>query len=244
MSPLVLPGTWNVRDLGGIVTQAGPVRPGVVFRTATLSGLDHDGRDTLQQWGVLDVIDLRGQREIEREGADSLPATITSTVAPFHPETDEPPVHEFDQNGARLNPIDRITAYYAAMPVLRPAQQAVAGLLRMVAEGRGAVVVHCAAGKDRTGWAIASLLAAAGADRDAILTDYLESNAGIAGLRAWMLEQYGEAPDDDAVLGVAPAYLYAAWAAMEQAFGSFNGYLAEVGVTADVLAGVRRRLVG
>lgn len=241
----VLPGTWNFRDIGGIPTSAGPVRHGVVYRSANLAQLDPSGLDGLEKLGVTDVFDLRGQQEIGRDGADRVPGSVTVTVAPFHPEGDEIPVHEAQEGAAPRSQADRIRAYYAAIPVLQPAQRSVAALLTTVADGPGPVLVHCAAGKDRTGWAIATLLTVSGADRDAVLADYLLSNTAIESLRTWMQAQYGDAfLADDGILGVHPSYLQAAWDSVAENFGSFDGYLAEIGIGQDVVQGVRRRLLG
>jgi protein-tyrosine phosphatase len=240
-----LPGTWNFRDIGGIPTPAGPVRHGIVFRSAALAQLDPAGVAALEKLGVTNVFDLRGELEIGRDGKDQVPDTVTITVAPFHPEQDEAAVHEMQEGDGPTSPAERVIAYYAAIPIQPPAQAAVAGLLRTVADGTGGVLVHCAAGKDRTGWAIATLLTAAGADHDAVLADYLLSNAAIESLREWLQEHYGDAYDTSTqILGVDPTYLQAAWDSMESTFGSFGGYLGAIGIGDDVVKRVRRRLIG
>jgi protein-tyrosine phosphatase len=183
----VLSGTWNFRDIGGLPTPDGPVRRGLVYRAAVLSGLDPAGRQALVNLGVTDVFDLRGEREIEREGRDRVPASVTVTVAPFHPED-------------------------GTMPVFEPAQRSVATIMRAVADTEGSVLVHCAAGKDRTGWTIATLLTILGADRDTILQDYLLSNAAMGSLRDWLAAKYGDRFDgDSALLGVDQRYLETGW---------------------------------
>src|SRR6478672_11799648 len=216
-----LSGTWNFRDIGGTPTPAGPVRRGIVFRSAGLAQLDPEGVAALEKLGVTDVFDLRGELEIGRDGKDQVPDTVTVTVAPFHPEDDEAVVQEMQEAAAPTSRADRVIAYYAAIPALAPAQRAVAGLLRTVADGPGSVLVHCAAGKDRTGWAIATVLTVAGADREAVLADYLLSNTAIDSLRTWMQAHYGDAYDSNEILGVDPSYLQAAWDSLDQNFGSF-----------------------
>jgi protein-tyrosine phosphatase len=242
-----VPGTWNFRDIGGIPTAEGTVRPGVLYRSAALARLQPAGVLALEKLGVNDVVDLRGYREIEREGADLVPDGVRVTVAPFHPEEEETPAHEVQQDdGQPWTGAERLRAYYAAIPTLAPAQSSVAGLLRTLATGTGSVLVHCAAGKDRTGWAVATVLLAAGADRDAVLADYLLSNDATEALRDWMLDLYGDGAlrADDQILGVDPTYLQAAWDAADVAFGSFDGYLDAIGVDDDVLQRLRARLVG
>jgi protein-tyrosine phosphatase len=241
----VLPGTWNFRDIGGTPTPAGPVRSGIVYRSAALAQLDTTGVAVLEKLGVTDVFDLRGELEIARDGKDQVPDSVLVTVAPFHPEEDEATVQEMREATTPTSRAERVIAYYTAIPGLAPAQAAVAQLLRTVADGTGSVLVHCAAGKDRTGWAIAALLTVAGADREAVLADYLLSNAAIDSLRAWMKAHYGDAFDAGReILGVDPRYLQAAWDSVEQNFGSFDGYLTAIGVDDVLVRRIRQRLVG
>ena len=242
----VLSGTWNFRDIGGTPTPDGPVRRGVVFRSAVLSGLDPAGQEALERLGVTDVFDLRGELEIEREGRDRVPDSVTVTVAPFHPEDGTMPVHAAAADHADpATPMDRTRRYYAAIPVFGPAQRSLATIVGAVATGSGGVLVHCAAGKDRTGWTVATLLTILGADRDAIMQEYLLSNAAMGSLRDWLQDKYGDNFDgDSALLGVDPSYLNAAWDSVERNFGSFDGYLAAIGVGAQVQDAIRGRLLG
>jgi protein-tyrosine phosphatase len=241
-----LSGTWNFRDVGGIPTAAGPVRRGVVYRSAVLSRLDPEGQAALESLGVTDVFDLRGSREIAAEGADQVPDSVTVRRAPFNPEDDDTPVHEAGE--ATADPraqSDFIRDYYAALPTMRSAQRSVASLLRTVAIGPGSVLVHCAAGKDRTGWAIAALLTAAGADREAVTADYLLSNTAIESLREWLRIQYpGVYDNPTAILGVQEQFLHAALDSVDTAFGSFDGYLDAIGVEDEVVRQLRGRLLG
>jgi protein-tyrosine phosphatase len=103
-----LSGTWNFRDIGGTPTPAGPVRRGIVFRSAVLAQLDPTGVAALEMLGVTDVFDLRGELEIARDGKDQVPDTVTVTVAPFHPEDDEAAVHELQEAAA---PASRAVPY-------------------------------------------------------------------------------------------------------------------------------------
>lgn len=228
-----LDGAWNFRDLGGTVTAFGTVKPGVLLRAAVLSGLTPAGQQALLDLGVTDVFDLRGALEIEREGADRLPDGVTVHVTPFHPEEDDTPVHEQAEQREQ-DPLVRARGYYERIPTLAPASDSVATILRALAgDATGAVLVHCAAGKDRTGWTVATVLAALGADRQTILSDYLLSNTAVGSLRDWMRRQYGAeqaARPSDELLGVNEGFLAAAWQAMEQAHGDVDGYLRAIGL--------------
>jgi len=241
-----LSGTWNFRDVGGIMTADGPVRRGVVYRSAVLSRLDPEGQSALESLGVTDVFDLRGSREIAAEGADRVPESVTVRHTPFNPEENDTPVHEAaEAAGDPGSQSDYISGYYAALPTMPSAQRSVASLLRTVAAGPGSVLVHCAAGKDRTGWAIAAVLTAAGADREAVTTEYLLSNSAIESLRDWLRIQYPDVYDNPtAILGVQERFLRAAFDSVDSVFGSFDGYLDAIGVESDVVRQLHGRLLG
>ena len=119
------------------------------------------------------------------------------------------------------------------------------------AAGRGRpVITHCFAGKDRTGFTVATVLEALGVDRDAILADYLRSNDAVPQLRTHILEMiqqradaeltpeavmFAEARLSDEVLGVRAEYLVAARDTIDETFGSLDAFLRDAGVTeADV----------
>lgn len=242
----VLSGTWNFRDLGGTPTPDGPVRRGLVYRSAVLSGLDPAGQEALEKLGVTDVFDLRGEQEIAREGRDRVPGSVTVTVAPFHPEDGTMPVHAAAaDHDDPTTPFARTRRYYAAIPVFAPAQRSVATIMRTIARTEGGVLVHCAAGKDRTGWTMATLLGILGADRDTIMQEYLLSNAAMGSLRDWLRDKYGDNFDaDNALLGVDESYLHTGWDSAERNYGSFDGYLTAIGVGPDIRDAIRARLLG
>ena len=85
------------------------------------------------------------------------------------------------------------------------------------------MVFHCTAGKDRTGFAAALLLGALGVSRDDIVQDYLLTNQLY--VRSPLVEARGPAHVMDVLWSVQPAFLDAAFATIEQAFGSLPRYL-------------------
>jgi protein-tyrosine phosphatase len=100
------------------------------------------------------------------------------------------------------------------------ANQAVAGVLRdIAASGRGpeagAVLFHCTAGKDRTGWTAAVLLTVLGVDRATVTEDYLMSN------------HYRGAAAGDPVGGVQREWLDAAFDQVAVSYGGFDRYVSE-----------------
>jgi protein-tyrosine phosphatase len=118
------------------------------------------------------------------------------------------------------------------------------------------VIAHCFAGKDRTGFTVATVLDAIGVDRDAVMADFLRSNAAVPRLREQLLESvrdrsetdeiltFAEARLTDEVLGVREDYLDASRRSIEQNYGSLAGYLDAAGVTTGDVARVRAALLG
>jgi protein-tyrosine phosphatase len=148
-----------------------------------------------------------------------------------------------------------MTEEYLRFPTLGGAQRAVRRVISLLANERP-VITHCFAGKDRTGFTVATVLEAIGVDRDAILADFLRSNTAIAPLRERILESvrehsetdetitFAEARLTDEVLGVREDYLNAARRSIEENYGSLPDYLAAAGVTAEDVARVRAALLG
>ncbi|WP_040837593.1 tyrosine-protein phosphatase [Nocardia brevicatena] len=238
-------GTFNYRDLGGLRTIDGAqLRPGVLLRSAQLSRVDENGHATLRELGVRAVHDLRGHREIERAGHDHLPPEIRLVVTPFYDSTVGAPPHERAGETAELSALTYMFDVYRNFPARPQAHAAIVAIAKSIVAEEGAVLVHCAAGKDRTGWAIATLLRAVGVTEEDILADYLLSNRAVAELRAAMREELGpERELADNILGVREEYLRAANDAVRDLHGEFETYMSAVGLTRDLRTRLRARLV-
>jgi protein-tyrosine phosphatase len=264
-NPDALSGAWNFRD----VAEETGIRPGRFFRSSELSNLDDDGRVALRGFGVTDVADLRSDREVERRGMGQVPEGVVIHRLPFHelskPGAEAPHESSF-QKLMTEKPDDEdvavaagrfMTEEYQKFPTLAGAQTAVRQVISLLAEGKP-VITHCFAGKDRTGFTVATVLEAVGVERDAILTDFLRSNSAVAPLRESILESirnrteettdeivtFAEARLTEEVLGVRDVYLHTALSVVEDEFGSVAGYLDAIGVPASDLERLRANLVG
>ncbi|MFD3591965.1 tyrosine-protein phosphatase [Nocardia sp. NPDC058640] len=236
-----LSGTFNFRDVGGLRTADGTtVRPGVLLRSAQLSGLDDQGHATLREWGVTDVHDLRGIVEIDHIGHDTLPDDVRLHITPFDSRMEEAPPHE----AQTVSAFEHMIEVYRAFPTLPEAHTAIAELAGSIVRGDGAVLVHCAAGKDRTGWAVATVLRAIGVTEEDVYADFLASNAAVEPLRILLEPKIGngEALSDD-LLGVREEYLRTADATVAEKYGDIENYFATVGLTGDLRDVLRTRLV-
>ncbi|MCV7410120.1 phosphotyrosine protein phosphatase [Mycobacterium florentinum] len=258
-----LSGGWNFRD---VADGTPALRPGRLFRSGELSRLDDDGRATLRELGITDVVDLRANREVARRGPGLVPDGIEIHLMPFPDLGDEAPnddaaPHETafrrlfegdpDQSDEEVNQaaIRHMTGEYHEFPSRNGAQRAVQQVFSLLGDGRP-VLTHCFAGKDRTGFVIATVLESIGIDRDTIVADYLRSNAAVPVLRDHIYEMIQQRSDveltpevvtftkarlADGVLGVRPEYLDAARRAIDEKYGSLDAYLRDAGVTqADV----------
>jgi len=120
-------------------------------------------------------------------------------------------------------------------------------LLESLAAGTGSAVIHCTAGKDRTGWAIAVLQRLCGASMDDILADYLLSNAAMETAYRPMLDDFASAGGDAESLShmifIRPEYLDAAVTLMRDSYGDLDGYLTTgLGLDHLTIAALRDRL--
>ena len=250
-----LSGAWNFRD---VAEQTG-ITPGLFFRASELSQLDDDGRAALTGFGVTDVADLRTLRELERHGPGLVPAGVSVHHLPFVETTasdDEAPHEHAFQKMMTEKPDGEpvadaaaryMTEEYGRIAGAPLAHRAVHQVVTLLGSGRR-VLAHCFAGKDRTGFTTAVVLEAAGVDRDAVMADYLRSNAAIPRLRESILaavrQRAAESPEvldlaearlTDAVLGVREQYLDSARRTVDDQYGSLRGYLEASGLTdADI----------
>lgn len=256
-----LSGAWNFRD----VSEATGVRSGRFFRSSELSRLDDGGREVLRRLGVTDVADLRSPRELERRGPGRVPTGVEVHLLPF-PDVSavdgEAPHEATFQKMMREKPDDEDVAVaagrfmneeYRRFPTLGGAKRALRQVISLLAEGRP-VIAHCFAGKDRTGFTVATVLDIVGVDRDAIMADFLRSNAAIAPLRERILESvrersetdetitFAEARLTDEVLGVREEYLVAARRSIEENYGGLRGYLEAAGVADEDVVRLRAAL--
>ena len=264
-----LSGGWNFRDVSS--STGGAVRPGVLFRSGELTKLDDAGLRQLRDIELTDVADLRSPREVERHGGDLVPDGVMVHLLPFLDivavvEGDSPHEHAF-QRLLTEKPDDEsvleagqryMTEEYRRFAQAPGARTAVRHMVTLLAGG-GSMLTHCFAGKDRTGFGVAVLLQAAGVDHDAVMADYLQSNAAIPQLRTQIMEmiasrfdegmpseaaEFTEARLSDEVLGVRPEYLEAALETVVADHGSVDGYLRAAGVTEEDVAKLRIALRG
>jgi protein-tyrosine phosphatase len=183
-----LDGTANTRDVGGLLTTQGrSIVSRRLLRSDNLQDLSAaDVRRLVEDYGVRTVADLRADIEVKAGGPG--PMTREPRVAVAHlslfPERDDrdgrATATEAGAGSPDVPPWERrpttgrgFSGLYLGF--LAERSDSVLAALRMIAHSEGATIVHCTAGKDRTGVVIALALADAGVERSAIVADYAAS---------------------------------------------------------------------
>ena len=256
MSWIDLEGAANVRDVGGLPTIDGrATRGGVLLRADNLQGLTRaDVARLTDDLGVRTVIDLRTTGELELEGEGPLRRTpVAHHHVPLIPEEEDEPLedeveravpHRPDRAGSTLTDM---TGYYVGYVEDAPANLARA--LRILADpATGTALVHCAAGKDRTGVVVAVALSLAGVTRDAVVTDYVRSADRIDAVFARLTSSptYGpslaqvRADDLRPEAGSMERFLDH----VDRAYGGPHGLAMTIGVDEETVARLSARLVG
>jgi hypothetical protein len=242
---LALEGLDNIRDVGGLpLRHGGTTRSGVLLRSASLRYCTPgDVRHLVDEFGLRLVIDLRTQREIDRDGPSPLAVAGVETVAlSFIPEEGR----EFPETGEDVDPLVRNYLGY-----LRDrADNVVGAVRRLAAADTGPALVHCAAGKDRTGVLVALVLDAVGVERDAVVADYALSAERIEALfRRWTAASGEPMPDDLTPHLPRAEAMAAVLARLDEEYGANGaggaaGWLLAHGLEEESLGRLRERLTG
>ncbi len=249
-------GAPNFRDLGGHVAGDGArVRRGLVYRADAMAGLHDADIAVLQEIGLRQMIDLRTDVERER-GADRVPEGVEHVVLDVQGRhstggdlatilTDPRRALPLLEDGGAVRFMHAVSR---ALVTSGDACAAYGELVQRAATGPTAVVFHCSAGKDRTGWGAALILTLLGVPREAVVADYMASNDRRAGVREWLAakaEGNGIAPDLFApMLEVRMEYLQTAFAEIDRVYGSFETYAAEgLNLTAETIELLRARML-
>ena len=168
-----LASIWNFRDVAGdglSLSGGATMITGVVYRSGQLKGLSDADAATLVRLGITDIYDLRSATAA-KASPDPVPSGVT-----YH-RIDVFAGHSKSYKGKTAA---GARAYMRAMNrafVTDSTQRSrIAQALRAISKASGPVLIHCAAGKDRTGWLSAMLQSIAGANRATVKGEYLLSN--------------------------------------------------------------------
>lgn len=248
-------GIHNLRDYGGYATiGGGRVRSGVLLRSGQHMEASDDDLALIDALDIRTVIDLRGVSERTGFPCRRHPNFAAQVIA-HDGETSNSPPHEGGGGRIVMTPQkarERMLAVYTRMPV-NPAMIAMfTRYFKALDENDGGSLVHCFAGKDRTGIAVALLLHVLGVHHDDIVDEFLLTNE--APTRAILERQslprmeahYGTIEPEALhnLMGVLPEYIETYFAEVTRDHGSVDTYLAtRLGVDEARKARLRAKLV-
>jgi protein tyrosine/serine phosphatase len=243
-------GIENFRDFGGYDTAHGrPLKRGLLYRSANHAYATDADLERMRDLGLAAIIDLRRTDERTREPSKRWPgfgaAVVENDILSDHADW----VHSMKDVTVDADWFfNDCMGYYRRAPFEPRHIDLYRRYFRTLAEADGAIVVHCAAGKDRTGLICALTHHVLGVHDDDLVADYLLTNdeARLARkmgfLGGWLRDTVGKAVDEQALrvaVSVNPAYLETAFTVIREAHGSIDRYLADV---LEVDAPLRERL--
>ena len=245
----------NVRwiELEG-AANARAVVPGVLLRSDNLQSLTpQDIRRLIEQEALEVVLDLRTDAEVQLEGPGPLTreprvriehrslyphsggnTDLDAATVGLWPKTDESPWPD------EPPVVQAYMSYMSARP------DSILASIRAIANARGAVLVHCAAGKDRTGVVVALALDAAGVGREAIARDYLATGERIEAIMDRLLSSPTYRPEleghDPQAHAPVPGAIERVLELFDQSFGGSAAWLSAQGLSDGELERLRERV--
>ena len=235
---LILEGARNFRDIGGYPTRSGKrIKWGLLFRSDYLTHLTEEDCARVHEIGIRTVFDLRSNMERERYPSRWHPQSSAETL--FWEDT-----REAEKLGERLqryrhenettdNQLHGFLCYHYRHYLEIQAEKFSGILAQLVKEESAPALIHCTAGKDRTGIMIALILYLLEVDEDLIMQDYLLTNEHVKGPDdkerfRLLLRQFGFEEITDGIMNAMiyahQEYLQAAFDGMREDFGSVEQY--------------------
>lgn len=184
---IVIHGVPNARGIGGLMTVDGHhrLRNGLFLRSAGLNFMTPEGRNDLQRLGVRTIVDLRDSWEVTRwpYEVDGIEVLRIPLLAGSNPPDGSTSDFIFSVAAARLSGANGEQTSRMGREILKETYRnivdnsgsSIAYILTLLAEGNGPMLIHCTAGKDRTGIVAAVLEAILGVDDESIVSSYAQS---------------------------------------------------------------------
>ncbi|WP_055494172.1 tyrosine-protein phosphatase [Streptomyces sp. TP-A0356] len=253
-----LTGVRNFRDVGGLPTVDGRrVRHGVLFRSGHLAHATEGDAAFLASLGLHTIFDFRNAADKKLEGPDvelpgvrnvNLPLTDPADGAEFWKMVRDGDLEQLRTILADGRAANRMIMSYRSIVKERTTEHS--QVLHALAEDSVPALMHCAAGKDRAGLSIAVTLLALGVEREAIVADYLESNAKHRRYKVHRNGSSADAYSPEVMELLSPLfearaeYLAAAIETVEETWGGVDAYLERgLGITPAARERLRERLV-
>jgi protein tyrosine/serine phosphatase len=229
---IALQGGINFRDLGGQRAADGRrVRQGKLLRSGSLHNMTTDDLSHLSAIPLSRVLDYRDPVEVSRS-PDRLNSEAHYLNAPANPLASNVNAKVTEFNAATLNTMDGeqfMLQLYRQLPFDNAAYRQLTQWLMEPFDG--ALLQHCAVGKDRTGVGCALTLFALGCDSHTVMEEYLLTQGMLAQVEGFLLDAFGDGLDDNGrknlaeIMTVQESYLAAALSSIEQRYGNVNVWL-------------------
>ena len=235
-------GSLNFRDFGGYPTRDGKsVIKGRLFRCGMLSDLSPSGRKAFEELDIGVICDLRREDEILQYPTPSEPPFENQRHIPIAPGTSAHLRDSFSSDADREATADERSQFMQEITreIARDHVGAYTQMLNALLEVENGFLVHCMAGKDRTGFGVAIIQLALGVSETDVMADYLLTNQAselITTIGQRMSVQGMPLSQEtlEILALVKEEYLMAALSELETQFGGINGYLEAAGLsTAD-----------
>lgn len=225
-------GASNFRDYGGYFTDNGrQVVWGKLFRSGHLSQLTDLDVEIFRQLGIESICDFRREDEAKRQPS-ILPGGVSPNEMPISPGSSTGFVEALTDQDFKESQVDEFMQAINSDLAINHAQRYRLMFDELLGSD-AATIIHCSAGKDRTGFGAALVLSALGVDRHSIMEDYLLTNRYVDvdhEIQRWE-GNWGPALENinkdmlAVVLGVKRSYLEAAFDSIDSNFDSVHDYL-------------------
>lgn len=239
-------GCFNVRDLGGLETASGGrTRRGAVVRADNVRRLTVAGWQAALDHGVRRLVDLRfeGERQDDPSPPDGVEVIGVSLFGRHDPDAETRIAERLlgSEDAAAVH-----AGFYTRTLAQRPETVAAAVAAVADADDEDGVLIHCFAGKDRTGIVAALLLSVAGVPDEIVAADYAESGPNMSALFDGWIAAAGDDEQRELRRRLALAERETMLAVLDWLSDNSGGaaaYLGEAGLTGGQLALLRARLV-
>ena len=244
----------NFRDYGGYAVGEGRIASGRLYRSAHQARATETDLEALAALNLATVVDLRRPSERRDQPSRRPAGWAGQVIESAHDDGGEAPHITFLKSADLTEASGRafMTDTYRRLPFETAHVDLFSRYFRALAEGDGPVLIHCAAGKDRTGLLAALTHSLLGVSRDDLISDYLLTNVAVdlegraEGIARKLTEMTGRPASHGAVvafLGVEADYLDGALKEITTRHGSIRAYLEQaLGVDAALAERIRARL--
>ncbi|MET0828898.1 MAG: tyrosine-protein phosphatase [Microbacterium sp.] len=255
---IAIEGVPNLRDIGGWSASGGKVRTGQVYRSAEFSGLASAAADEFAALGIRTVYDLRTEDEraananVLPTGTEYIVLDILSDRPGAGPAqmlqvlSDPKAAEQLLGDGRAVKIFEESYRQFLSLPSATTGYRQFFMILAETEHRPG--LFHCTTGKDRTGWAAASLLMLLGVSDEDVLADYLLTNDSLVPALQPMVDKFASIGGDPQllapVIGVQAEYLDAARTEMQSRYGDVENYFSTgLGLSAQTIDALRTSLV-